>query len=82
MRPRRCSVGSGVIRRWMLKKNELELLFTGVVTHIIIGAVSTKHGNAPTTELQDEKGHGVECHSWEIGRRVVAISQLLLFIRL
>jgi len=47
---------------------------------IIIGAVGTKHGNAPAAELQDKKGHGIECHSWEIGRRVVAVSQLLLFI--
>jgi hypothetical protein len=80
MRPRQDSIGSGVIRRWTLKRNESELLVTVGTTHIIIGAVGTKHGDAPAAELQDEKGHGVECHSWEIGRQVVAISQLLLFI--
>jgi hypothetical protein len=76
-RLRRHSVGSGVIRKCASKRNESGLL-VGVATHIIIGAVSTKHGDAPAAELQDEKGHGVECHCWEIGRQVVAISQLLL----
>ena len=62
VRPRRYSVGNGVIRRWAFWKSDWGPPVG--TTHIIIEAVVTKHGDAPTAKPQDEKGQGNEIHGW------------------